>query len=69
MVGLPPSGYRITAHDGPLASCGGKKQAVAPVGVSPMGNSGEHPDGRDRVFVSITRRQIPIVGSLTVHVR
>ena len=35
MVGLPPSGYRITAHDGHLASCDGNKQALAPVGVSP----------------------------------
>ena len=35
MVGLPPSGYRITAHDGHLASCDGNKQVVAPVGVSP----------------------------------
>ena len=33
MVGLPPSGYRITAHDGHLASCDGNKQALAPVGV------------------------------------
>ena len=24
MVGLPPSGYRITAHDGHLASCQSK---------------------------------------------
>ena len=35
MVGLPPSGYRITAHDGHLASCDGNKQALAPVGVPP----------------------------------
>ena len=35
MVGLPPSGYRITAHDGHVASCDGNKQAIAPVGVSP----------------------------------
>ena len=35
MVGLLPSGYRITAHDGHLASCDGNKQAIAPVGVSP----------------------------------
>ena len=35
MVGLLPSGYRITAHDGHLASCDGNKQALAPVGVSP----------------------------------
>ena len=35
MVGLPPSGYRITAQDGHLASCDGNKQAITPVGVSP----------------------------------
>jgi hypothetical protein len=36
MVGLPPSGYRITAHDGHLASCDKKKKkAIKPVGVSP----------------------------------
>jgi hypothetical protein len=35
MVGLPPSGYRITAHDGQLASCDENKQAITPVGVSP----------------------------------
>ena len=34
MVGLPPSGYRITAQDGHLASCDGNKQAITPVGVS-----------------------------------
>jgi hypothetical protein len=34
--GLPPSGYRITAHDGHLASCDENKQAITPVGVSPM---------------------------------
>ena len=31
----PPSGYRITAHDGHLASCDGNKQAIAPVEVPP----------------------------------
>ena len=36
MVGLSPSGYRIIAHDGHLESCYGNKQAIAPVGVSPM---------------------------------
>jgi hypothetical protein len=35
MVGLPPSGYRIIAHDGHLASFDENKQAIAPVGVSP----------------------------------
>jgi hypothetical protein len=35
MVGLPPSGYRITAHGGHLAYCDGNKQAITPVGVSP----------------------------------
>jgi hypothetical protein len=34
MVGLPPSGYRITAQDGHLASCDGNKQAITPVGVT-----------------------------------
>ena len=39
MVRLPPSGYRITAHDGHLASCDGNKQAIAPVGVPPRRSS------------------------------
>ena len=36
---MPPSGYRITAHDGHLASCDRNKQVVAPVGVSPRRSS------------------------------
>ena len=35
MVGLSPSGYHKTAHDGNLASCDANKQAITPVGVSP----------------------------------
>ena len=35
MVGLPPSGYHKTAHDGNLASCDANKQAITPVEVSP----------------------------------
>jgi hypothetical protein len=40
MVQLPPSGYRITTHDGPLASCDGNEHAIEPVAVSPRRFSG-----------------------------
>ena len=76
MVGLPPLGYRITAHDGHMASCDGNKQAIAPVGVSPRRFSAVSDIGAFSILApksgckrpNATRKQRPTRGAPTLRV-